>query len=132
MISNITFIVVDSDYRWDSKEGSLGFGALLGSVGGAAVSHYSFETLELFREVMTRLSRERAGSGGSHAPEITTYVIELQFNQLPHESDRLFFNSVPTSLQLPPSTVDRLEQLAREELRDNPDFRKLVEDLRRP
>jgi NTE family protein len=134
----IAIIVVDAhtdrDYGWDARENSLGLGALLGSVGQAAVSHYSFETMELFRETMARLSRERAATNlqiaDSQPVEITAYTIELHFNQLTDESDRRFFNSVPTSLQLPASTVDRLKQLAAAELKNNLDFRKLVDDLR--
>jgi len=133
----VAIIVVDAhtdlDYGWDAKEHSLGLGALLGSVSGAAVSHYSFETLELFREVMARLSREREANdalpGACQPVEISTYTIELRFNQLADDSDRRFFNSVPTRLQLTASTVDRLKRLAAEELRRNPEFQKLVHDL---
>ena len=135
----IAIIVVDAhtdrDYGWDAKEHSLGLGALLGSVGQAVVSHYSFETIELFREAMARLSRERVTVGlqtaDSRPVELTTYAIELHFNQLPDESDRRFFNSVPTNLQLPSSTVDRLKHLAAAELRRNPEFQKLIQALRR-
>ena len=135
----VAIIVVDAhrdlEYGWDSKERSLGLGALLGSVGGVAISHYSFETIELFREVMARLSRERAASplqtGASQPVQINTYTIELHFNQLADESDRRFFNSVPTRLQLPPSAVDRLKHLAAVELRRNPEFQALIHDLGR-
>lgn len=126
----VALIVVDAhtdkDYGWDSKEHPLGLGALLGSVGKAAVSHYSFETIELFREVMARLAREHAGSGEL---EITTYIIDLHFNQLTDEFDRHFLNSVPTTLQLPSETVNRLRQLAARQLADNVEFRRLVSDL---
>jgi NTE family protein len=129
----VAIIVVDahtdSDYGWDSKEHSLGLGALLGSLSQAAVSHYSFETIELFREVMARLSRERAETGDSEPLEMTTYVIELHFNQLADQSDRRFFNSVPTSFQLSSRTVDRLRQLAARQLADNQEFKRLVSDL---
>jgi len=135
----VAIIVVDAhtdlDYGWDSKEHSLGLGALLGSVSGAAVSHYSFETIELFREAMGRLSRERSAAclqtGYAQPAEISTYTIELHLNQLADESDRRFFNSVPTRLQLPAPTVDRLKHLAAVELRKNPEFQKLIDDLRR-
>ena len=130
----VALIVVDADrdfdYGWDSKERPLGLKALLGSVGQVTVSHYSFETIELFKEVMARLDRERAGPGDSSPVETETYVIELHFNQLPDESDRHFFNTVPTSLQLPSKTVDRLRQLAARQLVDNVEFRRLVSDLR--
>lgn len=135
----VAIIVVDAhtdlDYGWDSKERSLGLAALIGSVSQVAVSHYSFETIELFREVMARVSRERTSSGiqtvGSQPPEIATYVINLHFSQLADEPNRRFFNSVPTRLQLPSSTVDRLEKLAAVELRRNPEFKKLIQDLER-
>jgi NTE family protein len=124
----------DSDYGWDSNEYSLGLGALLGSLSQVAVSHYSFETVELFREVMTRVSRERADSSGKvtdgEPPEIATYIIELHFRQLANESDRRFFNSVGTSLQLPSKTVDRLRELAARELSGKKEFKRLVADLR--
>jgi len=129
----VALIVVDADrdvdYGWDSKEHPLGLKALLGSVGQITVTRYSFETIELFKEVMARLSRERTDSGNSQFLPITTYVIELHFNQLANESDRRFFNAVPTSLQLPTKTVDRLRQLAARQLADNGEFRRLVSDL---
>lgn len=135
----IAIIVVDAhtdrDYGWDAKEHSVGLGALLGSVGQVAISHYSFETIELFRETMARLSRERDAAHfqktNSPPVEITTYAIELHFNQLADESDRRFFNSVPTRLQLPASTVERLKHLAAVELRKNPEFQRLIQDLGR-
>jgi NTE family protein len=133
----VAMIVVDAhtdqDYGWDAKEHSLGLGALLGSVGQAAVSHYSFETIELFRETMARLSRERVAAclqtSDRRPLEISTYTIELRFNQLANETDRRFFNSVPTRLQLPGPTVDRLKRLAAVELRKNPEFQRLIHDL---
>ena len=125
----------DADYGWDSNEYSLGLRALLGSLSQVSVSHYSFETVELFKEVMTRVSRERADSRGNvsdgQPPEIATYVIELHFRQVGNESDRRFFNSVPTSLQLPAKTVDRLRELAARELAENPELKRLVADLKR-
>jgi hypothetical protein len=134
----IAIIVVnahtDSDYGWDSNGYSLGLGALLGSLSQVTVSHYSFETVELFKEVMTRVSRERSDSlrkvSNCQPPEIDTYIIELHFRQLAIESDRRFFNSVPTSLQLPAKTVDRLRELAARELSGNKEFKRLVADLR--
>ena len=134
----IAIIVVnahtDSDYGWDSHEYSLGLGALLGSLSQVAVSHYSFETIELFREVMMRISRARADSrdetSNAESSEIATYIVEVHFRQLVDESDRRFFNAVPTSLQLPSRTVDRLRELAGRELAGNREFKRLIADLK--
>ncbi|MCL4787636.1 MAG: patatin-like phospholipase family protein [Verrucomicrobia bacterium] len=129
----VAIIIVDAhterDYGLDTKELSLGLKTLLGSVSGAVVRHYSFETIELVREVMARLARERTGAGDSRSEAVVPYVIELHFNQLADPSDRRFFNSVPTTFALPSKTVDRLRQLAARELADNAEFRRLVSDL---
>jgi hypothetical protein len=96
-------------------------GTLLGSIGPVAVSGYSFETIELFREVSARLGQERETTrprdGDPESAEISSYIVELPFNQLADEADRRFFNSVRTRLQLPSATLDLLKQLARLELR---------------
>ncbi len=124
----------ERDYGWDSRDGALGHKALMRSVAEITGNRYSFETIELFREVTARLDREREAAclqaGGSQSAKIETYVAELHFSQLPDESDRHFFNSVPTSLQLPSKTVDRLCQLAASQLADNVEFKRLVSDLR--
>lgn len=135
----VAVIIVDAqtdcDYGWDTKEGSLGLRAQVGSIGHAAVSRNSFETTELFREITARVSHEpeptRFQTGDSQPLEFITYTVELHFNRSADESNRRFFNSVPTRLQLPSRTVDRLKHLAAMELRQNQEFRNLVEDLRR-
>jgi NTE family protein len=127
----VAIIVVDAhtdaDYGWDAQEHSLGLAEMLRSVGNVTVSHYSFETIELFREVTARLAREHRGDPS--LPEVRPYIIELHFSQLADESDRRFFNAVPTSLQLPAKTVDRLRQLVARELAANEEFKRLVRDL---
>jgi NTE family protein len=136
----MAFIIVDAntekDYGCDAKDQKLGLGALLHSVVQVTISRYSFETVELFREVLGRLDREREvarlQAGDPQAAKTETYIVELHFSQAARESDRNFFNSVPTSLQLPASTVDRLKLIAREELKNNPEFRRLADDLRQP
>jgi NTE family protein len=135
----LAIIIVDAsrerDYGWDLKDRTLGLGTLMGSVSQVTGDRYSFETIELFREVSARLDSEReaarAQAGESQSAKIETYIVELHFSQLADESDRRFFNSLPTSLQLPSKTVDRLCQLAARQLAGNGEFRRLVSDLRR-
>ena len=134
----LAVIIVDAstehDYGWDSKDWKLGQGTVMRSVAQVIGNRYSFETIELFREVSARLHREREAAsrqaGNSQSAEIESYIVELHFNQTASEADRRFFNSVPTSLQLPSKTVDRLRQLAARQLADNVEFRRLVSDLR--
>jgi NTE family protein len=132
----LAIIVVDAsterDYGWDAKDRTLGRGSVMGSVVQIVGNRYSYETIELFREVMARLERERAAAQPGNAPAVKmeSYIVELHFSQLADAADRHFFNTVPTSLQLPSPTVDRLEQLAKVELANNPEFRRLVADVR--
>jgi NTE family protein len=133
----LVIIIVDAsgerDYGCDSRDRTLGLGTVMGSVAQITGNRYSYETIELFREVSARLDREReaarAQAGDAQSGKIESYIVELHFSQLADDSDRRFFNSVPTSLQLPASTVDKLEQLASSELENNPEFRQLVADL---
>jgi NTE family protein len=133
----LAIIVVDAsterDYGLDSRDRVLGLGTVMGSVMQVTGSRYSFETIELFREVVSRLDREREAArlkgGDSPSAKTESYIVELHFNQTASEADRRFFNSVPTSLQLPSPTVDRLKYFARRELQNNPEFRRLVADL---
>ena len=135
----LAIIIVDAsaerDYGLDSKDWTLGVGTLMRSVAQVTGDRYSFETIELFREVIARLDREREAAclkaGSLPSTKIETYIVELHFSQMANESDRRFFNSVPTSLQLSSSTVNRLEGLAKSQLEDNPEFHRLVADLRR-
>jgi len=100
---------------------------------------YSSETTDVFRESARRVAREneaarkaagldRQASPAEGAPA-NLYMIELHFGRLANETDRKFFNSVPTRLQLPSKSVDRLLELARSELGRNAEFRRLVRDL---
>jgi NTE family protein len=133
----LAIVIVDAsaqrDYGWDSRDWTLGLGTMMSSVAQVTGSRYSFETVELFREVTASLDREReaacVSAGNSQRAKIETYIVELHFSQLADASDRRFFNSVPTSLQLPSKTVDRLCSLSARELADNEQFKRLVRDL---
>ena len=50
---------------------------------------------------------------------------EVNFDALPNESDRKFFKSLPTSLKLPPATVDRVRSAAARLLRQSENYQKL-------
>lgn len=135
----IAVIVVDAhaekDCGWDARERSPRFWELVGSVGRVPISRYSFETIELFKESAERMAREveaaRLAGGVKEGGGLTVYTVALHFSQMTDESDRRFFNSVPTQLHLPPKTVDRLRRIAVSELIGNEEFQRLVGDLRR-
>ena len=67
--------------------------------------------------------------GQSPSDELQFYPVELDFNALPDEVERRFFESLPTSFYLPPATVDRLRAVAARMLRQSENYRKLLRDL---
>src|SRR5206468_12257365 len=81
------------------------------AAGRVPISRYSFETIELFKESVEKWQREinerrqtldssapaAPGSSASKSPpdELRFYPIEVDFNALPDEAERRFFESVP-------------------------------------
>src|SRR2546427_12764358 len=79
-------------------------------------------------------TRSARVNGASKSPpdELQFYPIEVDFNALPDEAERRFFESLPTSFYLPPATVDRLRAVAARMLRRSENYRKLLRDLNGP
>jgi NTE family protein len=61
--------------------------------------------------------------------EVKPYFIEVTFEQVPDPTLKLFLNKVPTSFDLTDEEVDALIKSARELVRSDPEFQKLVKDL---
>ena len=79
-------------------------------------------------ESKTKLERESADPGGPHKP-LQTYLVEVGFDALPDRAEQMQYADIPTSLQLPEDTVDRLLEVAGRILYDSEQFQKLVRDL---
>jgi hypothetical protein len=65
-----------------------------------------------------------------HSCSARTYLIEVNLEQTPDESERQHLLSLPTSFALEPEDVDRLKAAARELLSTSAEFQRLVSDLR--
>jgi NTE family protein len=63
--------------------------------------------------------------------DIAFYVVEVNFDALPDEEERTDFKRLPTSFKLKPEQVDKLRDAARRIMADSPEFRRLLEDLRK-
>jgi NTE family protein len=139
----IAIVVVDADTGAeidpDARDRPPRVDRLLTRVLLTMLRRYSYQTADYFRETVRRTARENeaahnadgVGRESSLPKDVPSslYMIELRFGALPNEADRKFFNSVPTRLQLPAKSVDRLIQLARSELARNAEFQRLVRDL---
>jgi NTE family protein len=60
---------------------------------------------------------------------ITPYFIDLDATDIQNPEDRIFFNQVPTSFSLEKEQADKLIELAKDMLRQNPEYQKLLHQL---
>lgn len=133
-VRRIAVIIVDAhastEFGWDSSESSPRFPAMIRSISQVPISRSSSETLALFKELAFAMGKGRGhiDADGSTS-NVNLYTIELHFAQMADDSNREYFNSVPTRFQLPAETVDRLRHMAATELAGNEEFRRLVRDL---
>ena len=62
--------------------------------------------------------------------KVDFYSIDLSFDQFSDQSEAAYYLSLPTSFFLKSQVVDKLKAAAHTLLYQNPDFRKLMTDLR--
>ena len=140
--SEVVFIVVnaetESDISWDQQENVPTISQALKSATSVLMNRYNFETIELLKENMQKWTKEinerrckepAAESGTEPCREISFYIIEVTFDALKDESERIYLKGLPTSLKLPSEAVDRLRKAAKEILTSSEEFQRLLRDL---
>ena len=131
----------DPPVDWDLSESGPGIVGQLMQSAGVPIDRYSYEQIELLRDMVERwaLLRERArlallegrpgDASDADLPEIEFYPIDVSFERIADPEYRRRFLSLPTSFSLPAEDVDALRQVAGDLLRENPVYQKLVRDL---
>ncbi len=97
-----------------------------GSMSDIQLHLHNVETLERNEETLTRWTKELSTPQRQAQP----YFIYLSFKDIKDPTRRAFFNAVPTSFNLTGEQVDGLIEVGGELLRDNPECRRLLADLR--
>jgi len=145
----VVFIVVNAeiepDIRLEQREKAPRIAQVLKSTYRVSVKRYNFETVELLRENLgkwaeeIRVRRCGARSAESEAADISEvsprndidfYLVEVNFDALPDESERSYLKELPASFKLRPETVDQLRDAAHRILVRSPEFQRLLRDLR--
>lgn len=128
----VVVIVVNAstpkNYKWGLLSRIPGLGDMIGLTSDIMVHSYNFETMDLLRQHLKQLEQESAGVGGTRKP-IQTYLVEVGFNALPDTEEQMEYADIPTALQLPEDTVDRLREVAGRILYSSPEFKELVKNL---
>jgi len=142
-VRKVVLIVVNAesqpDTKWDRVAGIPPFGAILSSYSSIAIERYNQETIALLKESVKAWEdeiRTQRCKGGVFSTEpgscgdIRFYVVEVKFDALRDEKERMYFKRLPTSFKLDPEEVDKLRDVAKRLLNHCEVFQGLLRDLR--
>ena len=128
--------------NWDKSESPPGTVDVLLKATGVPIDHYSYEAVELLKDISARwrTAREIRTLAGCAAnkdspvcaaivvPQAEVYAIDVSFDALPDAKEREFLNEQPTTFVLPPEAVDRLRAAAGKIILASPEFKRLLND----
>jgi NTE family protein len=98
----------------------------LGTIANTPMANYAFDTVELLRTDIENWNKDAAIA--TDLRPVAFYRAHVTFASLP-ESERKFFDALPTSFALTNDQIDALLKVGPRLLRDSADFKKLVRDL---
>lgn len=126
----------ERDPVWDRLPRAPSMAAVLGSVAGAAISHFNFETMDLLRVSLRDWARDlgadscEGGDGTrSGCDGVDIYLVEVNLDAVRDAEERTALKRLPTSLHLPAGAVDQLRTAARRVLRESPEFQRFLGDV---
>lgn len=126
----MVMISVDASARaesvMDSSTKQPGLMETVGAMSDIQLHLYNVATIQLMEETLTRWTKELS----TPQRPVKAYFIYLSFKDIKDPKRRAFFNEVPTSFDLTGEQVEGLIEVGGELLRDNPEFRRLLADLR--
>jgi NTE family protein len=128
---------------WDRSESPPGTVDILLKATGVPIDHYSYEAVELLKDISARwqsMREVRAMAGCStnkdspicsavRVPQAEIHAIDVSFAALPDAKERAFLNQQPTSFVLTPEAVDRLRAAAGTIIMASPEFQRLLKDV---
>jgi NTE family protein len=145
-VKRIVVVVVNSlsspPTAWDSAEEGPGVMDVLLKSTGVPIDHYSYEAVELLKDISarwdtTRRLRELAGCDANkdapvcaaiRVPQAKIYAIDVSFPALKDKAEFEYLNQQPTTFVLPPEAVDRLRAAAGKIIAASPEFQRLLKD----
>jgi NTE family protein len=142
-IQKVVFIVVNAetepDRKWDRVENIPPFGAMASAYSSIAIERYNEETLALLKESVKswadeiRTQRCKGGvvsTASGSCGDIEFYVVEVKFDALKDEAERMHFKRLPTTFKLSAEEVDKLRDVGHRILDESDEFQRLLGDLR--
>ncbi|MGZ3495672.1 MAG: patatin-like phospholipase family protein [Thermodesulfobacteriota bacterium] len=141
--NKVVFIVVNAetqpDTKWDRSEGIPGIGAMMSAYSSVGIERYNQETIALLKESVKswadevrtqRCKGEMVSTTPGSCGDIQFYVVEVKFDALKDETERMYFKRLPTAFKLAPEQVDKLRDVAHRLLVNSEEFQRFLEDLK--
>jgi NTE family protein len=126
----LVIISVDASTDSDNKMGMSiddpSIAETISGVSGVQLHRYNTSTIELMEVTLNRW----AESVSTPEAPVEAYFILLSFSAIDDPQQLDYFNQIPTSFELTDEQVDRLVDVGGELLRNNPEFRRLIADLK--
>jgi NTE family protein len=95
------------------------------AVSDIQLHRYNASTLDIMRLSSKRWHDELA----VHYPAVETHFIEINLRNVSSPDKHRFFNLIPSSFSLTDQQVDELINAGRQLLRNNPEFKELVQSM---
>jgi NTE family protein len=139
VVSIVVNAETEPDPKWDRTEKIPTFGVMLASYSSIAIDRYNKETIALLKESVgswaDEIKTERCKGGAvSTSPgscgDIQFYIVEVKFDALKEETERMHFKRLPTALKLAPEEVDKTRDAAHRILAESGEFQRLLLDLK--
>jgi NTE family protein len=145
-VRRIIVLVVNSlsspPTNWDESESPPGTIPILLKATGVPIDHYSYEAIELLKDISARWQEERrirdlaqcsthkdsSVCAAIRVPNAEIYAIDVSFAALRDQAERDYLNGLPTSFVLPAEAVDRLRAAAGTIILASPEFQRLLKD----
>lgn len=129
-IDTLVVLLVDAQTRpsqpMEQSEDEPSVAEVINAVTDAQLQRYNTESLILVKDSLRKWAAELSTPGR----EIKSYFIHVYFDAIVDHEKRRLFNNIATSFALPASEVDSLVDTARSLLRNNPEFKRLLSDIR--
>jgi NTE family protein len=142
-VHKVVFIVVNAETQPDTKgdrsESIPGMGAMMSAYSSIGIERYNQETIALLKDSVKpwadEIKAQRCKGGTvSTAPgscgDIQFYVVDVRFDELKDDAERMHFKRLPTAFKLPPEEVDKLRDVAHRLLDQSDEFHRLLGDLK--
>ena len=145
-VKRIVVFVVNSlsspPTAWDTSEQGPGMVDVLLKSSGVPIDHYSYEAVELLKDISARWEtarhlRELAGCATAkdspvcaaiRIPQAKIYAVDVSFPALKDKAELDYLNQQPTTFVLPAEAVDRLRAAAGKIISESPEFQRLLKD----